>query len=283
MTSISVVIPAFNRAGTIARAIDSVLRQEWRGGSIELIVVDDGSTDDTLSVLQNYGDRLCIVRHEQNRGAAAARNTGVAAATGDYVAFLDSDDEWMSEKLTGQIAAMRANAWNASCTAYFLTRSGVPDIVSPRGNTVSLGLSDLLWGCFVSPGSTLVFERGLFAEVGPLDTSLGRLEDWDWLLRFARSRPLGFLSTPLARIHASRHTNTTPVLAAIETLRAKHSGDLGKRDRNHFAAALDFERAAALYRAGKTGAALPAVVKSLSRSLFYHPPLRAVLHNMQLI
>jgi glycosyltransferase involved in cell wall biosynthesis len=279
VNAVSVIIPVFNRAHLIASAIDSVLAQRCDDCTISVIVVDDGSSDGLAEALRPYGARVSCIRHEKNAGAAAARNTGVGAATGDYVAFLDSDDEWLPGKLARQIDLMRQHRWIASCTAYYLSRPGTAEIVSPRVETGLISLADLVWGCFVSPGSTLMFERGVFADVGPLDVTLGRLEDWDWLLRYARKRNLGFIAEPLARIHVSPQSNAAPVLAAIDALRSKHSANLGARDRRHFEAALDLEMAAAFYRTGRPGRAIPAFLRSLARAPFAHPALAAVLHN----
>jgi len=104
LPSISVVIPAYNRAHLLERAIDSALLQLENNGD-EIIVVDDGSTDDTLAILGKYGEQIRIIRSE-NRGAGAARNLGIKAATNDLVAFLDSDDEWMPDKLAAQRTLM---------------------------------------------------------------------------------------------------------------------------------------------------------------------------------
>lgn len=282
MTTVSVIIPAFNRAHLITAAIVSVLAQQSGDHSTELIVVDDGSTDDLAGTLRPYGSHVSCIRHDKNTGAAAARNTGVAAATGDYVAFLDSDDEWLPGKLARQVELMRTQCWVASCTAYHIARAGAPEFVSPRIATGALSLSDLAWGCFVSPGSTLMFERGLFADVGPLDTSLGRLEDWDWLLRYTRKQDLGFIAEPLARIHVSPNQNATAVLAAIDALRRKHLQNFSARDRRHFEAALDLEKAAALYRTGRLDKAAPALLRSLMRAPLGHRALAAVLYNRQM-
>lgn len=279
MTTVSVVIPVFNRAHLVASAIDSVLGQSCDDISVDLIIVDDGSSDDLAGTLQRYGSRIACIRHDKNAGAAAARNSGVAAARGDYVAFLDSDDEWLPKKLALQIGMMRDRNWVASCTAYYLARRGSAERVSPALETGTLSLSDLVWGCFVSPGSTLVFKRELFQEVGPLDTRLGRLEDWDWLLRYAYKHNLAFIAEPLARIHVTPMTNFAPVLSALDAMRSKHSVKLSGRDRRHFGAALDMEKAAAFYRAGRIGEALPAFLKSWARSPVSHPALAAVLHN----
>src|SRR5437660_1034224 len=103
---VSTVIPTFNAKQTIADAIDSALAQEYYGQ--EIIVVNDGSTDSTAAILQNYSDRVRVVT-QPNRGAAAARNAGVARSTGEYIAILDSDDQWLSGKLHTMVTALERN------------------------------------------------------------------------------------------------------------------------------------------------------------------------------
>jgi glycosyltransferase involved in cell wall biosynthesis len=256
-----------------------VLAQGCSGWSVQVVVVDDGSSDDLLGVLRPYGDRVICIRHPNNCGPARARNTGITATKADYIAFLDSDDIWLPSKLGTQLAAMRANNWAASCTAYYLTRGGVKETVSPRYPTGSLGVEDFVWGCFVSPGSTLVCARSIFEEIGPLDTELQRLEDWDWLLRYGRRHELGFLAQPLARIQPSNHRDVAKVLAATDRMRAKHMQGMPRRQRRHFAAALDLERAAAHYHRGDLLSSVPALARSFCRSPVGHMALAAVLHN----
>jgi glycosyltransferase involved in cell wall biosynthesis len=279
LTSITVVIPAFNRAHLIATAIESVLKQDRSDHVMDIIVVDDGSTDDLAGALRPFGAQVTCIRHLNNSGAAAARNTGVAAARGEYIACLDSDDEWLPGKLQKQLTLMRQRQWALSCTAYYLCRAGAAEIISPRLKSGMLALSDLVWGCFVSPGSTLMFERRLFEEVGPFDTGLRRLEDWDWLLRCAGKHDLAFISEPLARIHVAMNATAAGVLGSIEILRGKHAAALAARDRRHFEAALELETAAAFYRTGEWQKALPALLRSVARSPLRHPALMAVLHN----
>ena len=99
---VSVIIPTYNRAHLIGRAIRSVLDQTYQDW--ELIVVDDASTDDIPGIVKGFTDgRVKYIRHDENKGAAAARNTGIQAARGAYIAFLDSDDEWLPEKLERQV------------------------------------------------------------------------------------------------------------------------------------------------------------------------------------
>ena len=278
---VSVIIPAYNRSASILAAIESVLAQGDRSaeGAQEIIVVDDGSADDLAGALRNFNGRIRLIRHERNRGAAAARNTGVAAASGAYVAFLDSDDVWLPGKLAAQIGFMQAQDHRASCTAYLLKRAHSPPFVSPRYRTGALGLSDLSWGCFVSPGSTLVFRRETFAEIGMLDEGLQRLEDWDWLLRYVRAYPLGFLAQPLARIEVAPGTDVAARFAALARMEEKHAAVLPPRDRRHFKAALQVERAAAYYLSGRPLAAVAAVARSLCLAPVRNRALAAVLHN----
>jgi glycosyltransferase involved in cell wall biosynthesis len=279
MSSISVIIPVFNRAHSVGLAIDSALAQSCDGDQVSVTVVDDGSHDDLAAALKPYGDRVTLLRHAKNAGAAAARNTGVANSNADYVAFLDSDDTWLPGKIAKQLADIRRNKWRASCTAFYLHRENYREGISPKQASGPLGLSDLVWGCYVSPGSTLMFERSVFEGVGPLDQKLGRLEDWDWLLRYTRQHKLGFLAEPLARIEVSLHRNSGVVVAAIDAMRVKHSQNLDEIMSRNFAAALDFEASAAYYRAGEYGSALVALAKSLRCSVLGNKALGAVLHN----
>src|SRR5258706_76131 len=116
MPSINVVIRVWNRAHVIGRAIDSVVGQDLpaQDWSIEVLVVDDASTDDLAGALRRFGPQVRCIRHERNAGAAAARNTGIRAAKCDYLAFLDSDDVWLPTKLARQLALMRSKACAAN-------------------------------------------------------------------------------------------------------------------------------------------------------------------------
>ena len=102
--AISVIIPTYNRANSVGKAIQSVLDQTFK--DLEIIVVDDGSTDDSAPVLAAFGDRIRLIQ-QANRGVSGARNTGVRAATGKWIAFLDSDDQWHSSKLEKQLDALQ--------------------------------------------------------------------------------------------------------------------------------------------------------------------------------
>lgn len=107
MRTVSVIIPTYNRAIYLGEAIESILQQDIQDCQLEIIVVDDGSTDDTKEVIKSYGNRIRYL-YQNNRGAGPARNRGLAAATGEWVAFLDSDDRWLPDKLTLQFQVLAA-------------------------------------------------------------------------------------------------------------------------------------------------------------------------------
>jgi glycosyltransferase involved in cell wall biosynthesis len=181
MEMVSVVIPVFNGEETIRRAIDSALGQSWKG--LEVIVVDDGSTDRTSEVLGEYRDKIRAI-HQQNRGVAVARNVGIDQARGDLVAFLDADDEWLPEKLETQLGVLRAmpdvgvlgggTEWRKGNERRL--RTPVPGEVS---------LDQLLWGNPLST-STVVVRAAVLRESGLRfwEELLGP-EDWHLWMRLA--------------------------------------------------------------------------------------------------
>jgi len=274
---VSVIIPVWNRADVIAAAVDSVLAQTVDGWSVQLTVVDDASTDDLSGALRPYGERLACIRHETNKGAAAARNTGIAAAKGDLIAFLDSDDVWLPGKLAIQIAFLVKTGYAATCTACHLARPGAPDQLWPQYRTGAITRSQLVWGCFLSPGTTMLCRPQVFDAIGVFDTDLARHEDWDWLLRFTAQNELGFLAEPLARREPSPYANAQQVLSVLEAMEAKHQGSLPARERRHFKAALSFEAGAAHYREGRWGAALRELIRSVWTVPIGHAGVRALL------
>jgi glycosyltransferase involved in cell wall biosynthesis len=279
MPSINVVIPAWNRAHVIGRAIASVFAQDLPAGnwSIQVLVVDDGSTDDLAGVLRQFGPQVSCIRHERNAGAAAARNTGIGAAKGDYVAFLDSDDVWLPDKLARQVAFMRSAGHAVSCTACKLARPGRSPIAWPRYKDGILTLADAVWGCYLSPGTTMVCEPRIFAEVGLFDTSLQRHEDWDWLLRLTACNDLAYLSEPLASREPSAFANHRQTLEAIESIRAKHISRLPQQFQRCLEAALTLEVAAVQYRQGNWAGAASAILRSLWLVPLGHAALGTVI------
>jgi len=197
---VSVVIPTFNRSTLVREAVASVCAQT--GVDTEIILVDDGSTDGTAATIRAaFGTRVQIVE-TPNRGVSTARNTGVAASRGPWLAFLDSDDLWLPRKLAAQVAFIRARPTAQICqTEEIWIRNGVrvnpcAHHRKPTGDifTASLQL------CLVSPSAVLL-RRSLFDRVGGFDPSLPACEDYDLWLRIARTEPVWLVDRPLVIKH----------------------------------------------------------------------------------
>src|SRR5262249_55984139 len=165
----------------------------------EVIVVDDGSTDDTPRVLEAYGHRLRVIR-QSNQGAGAARNTGIAAARGEYVAFLDSDDVWLPQKLERQMARFEADPdlGLVHCGAEVIDEEGRKTgyLLDGREGWVALDLLRLDREV-MGPGSNIVVPRRVAEEVGGFDARLPPSEDWDFSYRIARRYRIGYVAEPL--------------------------------------------------------------------------------------
>ncbi|MFQ5667632.1 MAG: glycosyltransferase family 2 protein [Candidatus Binatia bacterium] len=193
---VSVVIPTFNRQALVGEAVASVCAQQ--GAACEIIVVDDGSTDDTAAVLQRAFATCIRLLRTANRGVAAARNLGVRASAGDLIAFLDSDDLWLPGKLAAQLDFFAHHPEAEICqTEEIWFRHGVR--VNPRrrhckpsGDVFAASLKL----CLVSP-SAVMLRRGLFERVGGFDEGLPACEDYDLWLRIARDTPVWLVNRPL--------------------------------------------------------------------------------------
>jgi glycosyltransferase involved in cell wall biosynthesis len=225
---ISCIVPVYNGAHFLGEALDSILAQTYR--RLEVIVVDDGSTDATPAVASEYGPLVSYVR-QTHAGVASARNRGLAEASGDFVAFLDADDRWHSEKLARQMARFAArpeldlsvtggqNFWMPGL-AEMDERSRDPRYTEP-------------WPGYGSP-VTLLARRVAFDTVGPFDPRFTVSEDRDWFIRAAE---LGLISELLEevlvyrRLHGANLSDPiTPAVAAQVHLQlAKASLDRRRR------------------------------------------------------
>ena len=195
MSSVSVIIPTHNRRALVCEAIASI--QAQRAVACEIVVVDDGSTDDTAAALQASAPHIRYVRRVR-RGVAAARNAGVRCATGEWLAFLDSDDLWRPDKLARQLAyhASRPEL-RASQTGEVWIRNGVRvnpcrHHRKPDGDIFAASLPR----CVVSPSAVLL-RRELFDELGGFDETLDVCEDYDLWLRLGVRNAVGLLDEPL--------------------------------------------------------------------------------------
>lgn len=202
MSAVSVVIPTYNRDAVVTRAIDSVLTQTY--DDFEIVVVDDCSTDDTRLIVEGYDDnRIRYVCHDENRGACAARNTGIEYSNGRYIAFLDSDDEWDEAKLAKQVRCMERAPESVGVvyTGYRVKRSDrveLGQVPSKRGDIHR----DQLAKDWVSPTSAVLVDRECFESVGMFDTDLAARQDYDMWLRLSRHYEFDYVKEPLVTLHA---------------------------------------------------------------------------------
>jgi glycosyltransferase involved in cell wall biosynthesis len=229
LATISVIIPTFNRAHCITRALESVLAQSVTPH--EIIVIDDASRDDTSAVLAPYDDRIRYIRHDSNTGASAARNHGIAAATGEWIAFLDSDDAWRPGKLERQIAFMAESDSNVCCTNC--------DLIWPNGRVEPayrpypsrMEIDHYVWGCYTCPGSTLIAHRAILQASGGYDPRYSRYEDWDLFLRLAKqpNASLGFLNEHLADVWRGSSVDTELLESSLDLMLGDHLEPLARR------------------------------------------------------
>lgn len=192
---VSVIIPTFNRGWILKEAIDSVLSQDFQ--DYELIVVDDGSTDNTKEILAGYEHEI-IILHQTNKGVSAARNRGISEAAGRLVAFLDSDDLWLPQKLSRQVDFFNSNPKALiSQTEEIWIRNGIRVNPKDRHRKTSGMIFERSVGlCLISPSAVMI-RKTLFDAVGLFDESLPACEDYDLWLRISARYPVHLIDTPL--------------------------------------------------------------------------------------
>lgn len=222
--AVSVIIPTYNRGWILKEAIDSVLAQE--GVHFELIVVDDGSTDDTADILDGYGNHIRVIRQPSNRGVSAARNRGVAASNGALIAFLDSDDGWLKGKLSIQVDFFHTHPDALICqTGELWVRNGVrvnpkKHHKKPSGMIFEASLSR----CLVSPSAVMI-RRSLFDTVGGFDESYRICEDYDLWLRIGCKHPIHLIDTPLI-VKRGGHSDQISKDVGLDKLRIRSITDM---------------------------------------------------------
>lgn len=213
---VSVVIPTYNRAHLIERAVRSVLAQTYQ--DFEIIIVNDASSDSTGEVVGAIDDpRILYLRHERNRGGSAARNTGIKAAQGELIAFLDSDDEWLPGKLEKQIALLTAapKSLGAVYTGLMASSAG-----SPGKRACPRKKGDLRKALakrnVVGTTSSVVVRRECFAQVGYFDEALPAAQDYDMWIRISDRYQFEVVSEPLVRVHTEGGDRITGNIQAKE-------------------------------------------------------------------
>ena len=194
MSKVSIIIPTYNRRDYITTALDSVLGQTYK--DYEIIIVDDGSSDDTKEVIRPYGE---IIRYfyQENRGIAAARNRGIRESRGEFIALLDSDDYWHPEKLKRQVNYLTENPQYGMVATR--CSSIAPDGTFRKKNRPGKSgwiLTDIFKSNFIRTSSALITRKCL-DTVGLFDESLPECEEYDLWLRIAKDFPIAFINEPL--------------------------------------------------------------------------------------
>ena len=203
--SVSVIIPTYNYGRFIGEAVESVLAQTYPIS--EIIVVDDGSTDDTETVVRKFGEKVRYIK-QANGGVCSARNNGISNSKGDMIAFLDADDTWLPEKVEKQIAKFVEDA------ELGLVHCGMREFENATGETIAMHLEGsegwvadehLLFEKAVinGSGSVILVSRKAIEEVGGFDTRLKNGEDWEFCLRVAMKHKVGFV--PEALVNYRNH------------------------------------------------------------------------------
>ena len=233
--NISVIIPTFNRKETLKRAIQSVVMQSYT--PYEIIVIDDGSDDGTKEWLKDNFPNVKYI-YQMNSGVSSARNKGIKFARGDWIALLDSDDEWLPSKLKDQANEIESNpAAKFLHTNEIWIRNGVR--VNQMKKHKKYGgyiFEKCLDMCRISPSSVLI-KKDIFDEIGMFDETLKVCEDYDLWLRFASKYPVHFLDQPLIKKYGGHSDQLSKVDDGIESYRIRslkkimNSGILNKKQK----------------------------------------------------
>jgi glycosyltransferase involved in cell wall biosynthesis len=227
MAQVSVIIPTYNRAQFLAGAVQSVLTQSFK--DLEIIVVDDGGSDAAEAVVKGFPDApIRYLRHARRQGGAAARNTGIQESSGEYVAFLDDDDEWYPEKLARQMHTILASPPEVGgvYTGYFIVDRADGKIHSQMVPTERGDIhSQLLARNCIGSTSSMLLRRSCFDKVGMFDERLQSFQDYDLWIRLARRYQFEFVREPLLKyfVHGEKiWTNSEALTAGLDLMLKKY-------------------------------------------------------------
>lgn len=232
---VSIVIPTYNRVDFLPKAVQSVLNQTYRDW--EMIIVDDGSIDNTEEVANGYKEsRIRYIAHKYNLGISASRNTGIKNSRGEYIAFLDSDDEWFPEKISRQMNIFQKedSKCGVVCTGgYKIKGNQIMSIMSIKSIPINLDsfYERFLFENFIWISSVLV-KKECFEKVGLFDENLKSCEDWDMWIRIAKYYQFIFLETPLIKyvIHPGQKSeNLLDKINARKRILFKYQDELKNR------------------------------------------------------
>lgn len=240
---ISVIIPTFNRSHCLKNAIFSVLNQTYK--NLELIIVDDCSTDKTKDLIKTFNDeRLKYIFLMENKGAAHCRNIGIQNSSGEYICFLDSDDEWHLNKIEYQLSKMEDGDASFSDCQYISKNS-----ISVKNNSHYNNEHDFLFGCHINPGSSLIVKRPIFEKIGFFDDSFKRLEDWDWLIRFyANGLKMIHVKKTLVTINVNHNKNFYKIEKDLDYFLKKNINIVNKNDLKKIKSGIFIEKSGNFFR-----------------------------------
>jgi glycosyltransferase involved in cell wall biosynthesis len=221
MPFVSVIIPTFNRSSVVIRAINSVLNQSNK--DFEIIVVDDGSTDDTEFILSPFiqADTIKYFKHH-NLGVSAARNLGVSKSSGEWLSFLDSDDEWLPGKLQEQVDFLRKNtSFNIVYGQEIWIRNGKR--VNQRVIHQKYGgwiFDKCVQQCFIAPSSVML-RANIFHEIGGFDQDFTICEDYDLWLKISSLYEVGYIANPIIIKHGGHDDQLSTKYVAMDMWRLR--------------------------------------------------------------
>lgn len=263
---VSVILPTYNRATLLPRAIKSVLNQTYK--NFELIIVDDDSTDNTKKIVNDFKDkRIKYILHKENKGGAASRNMGIKQAKGEYIAFQDSDDEWLPKKIEKHIETFKslsikygvvyADCWVIEGSKKYL-------ISSKFDQKSGLIKKDILRGNFVTIQT--VVRKSCFSTMSLFDEKLPRFQDWELWIRISKKYLFKYINEPLAIVYhqseGSISNDMDALIKSYEMILKKHKEDIKKEQDllreyyftigNMFFAKKDFENGKRYFIKAKT-------------------------------
>lgn len=217
---VTVIIPTYNRAATIRRAIDSVLGQSYK--ELELIIVDDCSSDNTVQIVHSYCDkRINLICLPQNGGANAARNMGISAAKGEYIAFQDSDDEWLKDKLAVQMDYINITGKKVCyCQHTLITetkRISIPEQTNQK-EIYEEKISDVLRKRNVISTQTLVIHKEVVEKIGMFDETMKRLQDYEFVIRICQKYNIAYINQSLVNVYRMKECISNDNIALADAL-----------------------------------------------------------------
>ncbi len=251
-TLVSIILPTFNRAAFLPDTLDSVFAQTYPHW--ELIIIDDGSTDNTVELLKSYDDPRVRYIYQENQGVSGARNTGIAQCAGDMIALLDSDDIWLPKKLEKQLAYMEKHGFEICQTDEIWIRNGKrvnqpAKYAKPEGWFFEASLVM----CLISPSCTM-FTRKAWDSIGPFDVDMPSCEDYDMWLRACLVYPVGLVPEKLTIKHGGREDQLSNCVPCADLYRIRALMKIlqcGKLDAEQEATALaELEKKVTIYRQG---------------------------------